>query len=82
MSGIGYRQIGMFLQGKLDLPQAVQQIKYETHRFARHQYAWFHLDDARINWFDVRDDIQEKASNLVEAFLAGIDDKQVGHELH
>lgn len=71
MSGIGYRQIGMFLQGKLDLPTAIQQMKYETHRFARHQYAWFHLDDVRIHWVDVRDDIQEKVSNLMEIFLAG-----------
>ena len=82
MSGIGYRQIGMFLQEKLDLPTAIQQIKYETHRFARHQYAWFHLDDTRIHWSDVRDDIQKEATNLVKAFLANPQDEQVNHELH
>ena len=82
MSGIGYRQIGMFLQGKLDLPTAIQQMKYETHRFARHQYAWFHLDDTRIHWADVRDDIQKEATNLVKAFLANPQDEQVNHELH
>ena len=74
MSGIGYRQIGMFLQGELDLPTAIQQLKHETHRFARHQYAWFHLDDARIHWFDVSDDIQEKARGLVQAFLTSFED--------
>ena len=82
MSGIGYKQIGMFLQGKLDLPSAIQQVKYETHRFARHQYAWFHLDDARIHWFDECDDIQNEATNLVAAFLAGLHYKQVNYELH
>ncbi|MEE9399765.1 MAG: tRNA (adenosine(37)-N6)-dimethylallyltransferase MiaA, partial [Dehalococcoidales bacterium] len=53
MSGIGYKQIGMFLRGEVSLPAAVQQIKFETHRFARHQYAWFQLKDNRIHWFDI-----------------------------
>lgn len=70
MSGIGYKQIGMFLQGVFDLPTAIQQIKYATHRFARHQYAWFHLNDVRIHWLDISEDVQKKASNLVEAFIA------------
>jgi tRNA dimethylallyltransferase len=52
MSGIGYKQIGQFLQGEMTLPQAIDKIKYETHRLARHQYAWFRLGDSRIHWFD------------------------------
>jgi len=52
MSGIGYKQVSQFLQGQLTLPEAIEKIKYETHRLARHQYAWFHLDDKRIHWFD------------------------------
>jgi tRNA dimethylallyltransferase len=53
MSGIGYRQIGRFLKGELTLAAAKQQVKSETHRFVRHQYAWFRLTDERIHWFDV-----------------------------
>ena len=53
MSGIGYKQIGMFLRGELTLETAVQQIKFETHRFVRHQYNWFRLSDSRIQWFDI-----------------------------
>ena len=53
MSGIGYRQIGQFLKGELTLADAKQQIKSETHRFVRHQYAWFRLKDERIHWFDI-----------------------------
>ena len=52
MSGIGYKQICQFLQGEMTLPQAIDKIKYETHRLARHQYAWFRLSDSRIHWFD------------------------------
>jgi tRNA dimethylallyltransferase len=73
MSGIGYRQIGMFLQGKSSLPEAIQRIKYETHQFTRRQYAWFHLDDDRIHWFDVCDTIQEAINNLTELFLSNLD---------
>lgn len=54
MSGIGYRQIGQFLKGALTLADAKQQIKSETHRFVRHQYAWFRLKDERIHWFDIQ----------------------------
>jgi len=53
MSGIGYRQVGQFLNGELTLEAAVQKIKTETHRFIRHQYAWVRLTDEKIHWFDV-----------------------------
>jgi len=54
MSGIGYKQIGMFLRGELTLAAAIQQIKFETHRLVRHQYTWFRLKDDRIKWFDIQ----------------------------
>ncbi|MBM3118939.1 MAG: tRNA (adenosine(37)-N6)-dimethylallyltransferase MiaA [Chloroflexi bacterium] len=69
MSGIGYKQIGMFLKGKLGLPAAIQQMKYETHRFARHQYAWFHLNDVRIHWLDMSENVQKEVSRLVGTFI-------------
>ena len=67
MSGIGYRQIGQFLKGELTLADAKQQIKSETHRFVRHQYAWFRLKDERIHWFD----IQCHDNSEIERALAG-----------
>lgn len=66
MSGIGYKQIGMFLRGELTLADATQQIKFETHRLARHQYAWFRLKDKRIHWFDVK----SQADSEIKAILA------------
>lgn len=65
MSSVGYRQIGQFLQGEMDLSAAVQQINFETHRFARHQYAWFRLKDPRIRWFDIQDDMEKKVMCLL-----------------
>jgi tRNA dimethylallyltransferase len=70
MSGLGYKQIGMYLQGKTDLPAAIQQIKYNTHRFARHQYNWFRLKDERIHWFDIRKEINQAVNDLIERFSA------------
>jgi tRNA dimethylallyltransferase len=82
MSGIGYKQISMFIEGKLDLPTAIQKMKNETHRFARHQYAWFHLDEARINWLNEYNDIHKETANLLTAFLTGLHNKQVNNEVH
>jgi tRNA dimethylallyltransferase len=56
MSGIGYKQIVLFLKGKLTLADAVQQIKFESHRLVRHQYSWFRPKDDRIRWFDIDKD--------------------------
>ena len=69
MSGLGYKQIGQYLRGEVKLPEAVQQIKYETHRFARHQYAWFRLKDEGIHWFDIRNGIEESVGSLVQGFV-------------
>ena len=66
MSGIGYRQIGLYLKGELPLSVAIQKIKYETHRFVRHQYAWFRLQDKRIKWFDT----EKLVSSEIYALLA------------
>jgi tRNA dimethylallyltransferase len=41
MSGIGYRQIGEYVQGRATLPEAIQRIKWDTHTFVRHQGNWF-----------------------------------------
>lgn len=70
MSGLGYRQIGLYLEGKMSLEEAIQRIKFETHRFARHQYAWFRLRDERIRWFDASGKVQKSVESLMESFLA------------
>jgi tRNA dimethylallyltransferase len=70
MSGIGYKQIGRYLFGELDLAEAVEQIKVETHRLVRHQYNWFRRRDERIHWLDIKNDIEVEAKRLVEEFLA------------
>jgi tRNA dimethylallyltransferase len=69
MSGLGYKQIGMYLQGKTDLPTSIQQIKFDTHSFARHQYNWFRLKDKRINWFEAGKDTNQAIHRFVQRFV-------------
>lgn len=51
MSGLGYRQLWAYLEGEMTLEEAIERIKFETHRFARHQANWFRKDDPAITWF-------------------------------
>ena len=53
MSGLGYQQLWAYLAGEMTLDEAVERIKFETHRFARQQNTWFRQDDPRIAWFDL-----------------------------
>jgi tRNA dimethylallyltransferase len=69
MSGIGYKQIGQFLRGEMTLPEAIDKIKYETHRLARHQYAWFRLSDSRIHWFDTGEAEAKTSSDFIGVAL-------------
>jgi tRNA dimethylallyltransferase len=67
LSSLGYPQMGAVLRGETTIEDAAQEIKHHTHRFIRHQYAWFRPADPRMTWFDVtRVDIADvaKAINL------------------
>jgi tRNA dimethylallyltransferase len=52
LSSLGYPQMGAVLRGELALDDAAREIKHHTHRFIRHQYAWFRPGDPDITWFD------------------------------
>jgi tRNA dimethylallyltransferase len=69
VSGIGYRQITLYLRGELSLAGALQQMKTGTHRLVRHQYSWFRLKDERIHWFDVRIEPEAEIRALVGKFI-------------
>jgi len=49
MTGIGYRQISEFLEGKTKLKDAVTRIKFDSHHYAKRQETWFKRDE-RIVW--------------------------------
>jgi tRNA dimethylallyltransferase len=70
MSGIGYRQIGDYLQGRATLSEAVQRTKWDTHAFVRHQGNWFRRNAAahRINVTDSAP--TDEAFGVIHDFLA------------
>jgi len=69
MSSIGYREIGQYLNGGMTMEEAVYKIKTGTHRFIRHQYAWFRLKDERIKWFDVEKTNNGEIERVLEKFI-------------
>jgi tRNA dimethylallyltransferase len=68
MSSIGYREIGQYLNGGMTLEEAVYKIKTGTHRFIRHQYAWFRLKDERIKWFNMEKSPEPEINRTVAEF--------------
>ena len=52
LGSIGYRQIVLYLQGMLTLPEAVLQIEQETRRFAKRQLTWLRHDSDNI-WIEL-----------------------------
>ena len=69
MSGIGYKQIGRYLNGEITLEAARQKMKTETHRFIRHQYAWFRLNDERIHWVDIAKQKYKVIEKVLDEYL-------------
>ena len=69
MTSPGYREIGMYLDGRLALEEAVRRIRVATHQLARRQYNWFSLKDPRIRWFEGREESLPAIEQETERFL-------------
>ena len=69
MSGLGYRQLWAYLEGEMALDEAVERIKFETHRFARHQANWFRKDDPAITWFTMEDGVETAVIEQITRWL-------------
>jgi tRNA dimethylallyltransferase len=51
VQSLGYRHLYRHLDGEIDLPTAVDEIKRDTRRFAKRQMSWFNADP-RVCWID------------------------------
>ena len=69
MSSLGYREIAQYLRGETTLQNAARSIKWNTHRFIRHQYTWFRPSDRRIQWLRAGPHVLEEARALVSNAL-------------
>lgn len=52
MQGIGYKEIISYLEGEIDLDEAVAILKRNTRRYAKRQLTWFRRDK-RVKWVNV-----------------------------
>ncbi|OGR27722.1 MAG: tRNA (adenosine(37)-N6)-dimethylallyltransferase MiaA [Desulfobacterales bacterium RIFOXYA12_FULL_46_15] len=51
MQSIGYKHMAMFIQKKIDLPEAINLLKRDTRRYAKRQFTWFNKDKD-IAWYN------------------------------
>ena len=49
---IGYKELIAYVHGEYDLERAVELIKRNTRRFAKHQLTWFR-NNLAAEWYDV-----------------------------
>ena len=64
LSSLGYGELVQYLNGDLTLEAAAERIKNRSHGFARHQYAWFRLNDERISWFDASEGFDQAEAEV------------------
>ncbi len=72
MSGIGYKETGMYLRGEITLEKAKELIKFATHSYARRQMTWFKRDK-RIKWVNINNKRGfNKIIKLCKSFLSKV----------
>lgn len=64
MSGIGYRQMRDYIEGKMSLDEALNWLKQDTRHYAKRQMTWFRKDD-RIHWVEN----EKQAEKSITEFL-------------
>ena len=66
MKAVGYRQIFPYLEGKRSLPEAVEDAKRESRRYAKRQMTWLRRE-AELRWLPPKDEAE--AITWVTGFL-------------
>ncbi len=69
MSSVGYQELAAYIAEDTSLEDAIRNTKTASHRYARHQYAWFRPSDPRVHWLQADSEAEERAHALAEALL-------------
>lgn len=72
---IGYKELQPYIDGKIPLDEAVDNLKRATRRYAKRQLTWFRRNE-RINWlfidkYQKREELANAAFAIVESFRKG-----------
>jgi tRNA dimethylallyltransferase len=66
MKSLGYRHLTEVLKGQKDLPEATEEIKRDTRRYAKRQWTWLAKEE-NLNWFSPEE--FDKVYNQIKGFL-------------
>ena len=69
MSSFGYRQLLPYLAGEVSLEHAVERIRFDTHRYVRHQETWLRKNPRLVRIDVDTDRWREDTMTLVKSFL-------------
>lgn len=67
MQALGYKEIKEYLDGNLNLEEAIEKVKQETRRYAKRQLTWFRKNKQTV-WLDG----SENRQNNINIILEGI----------
>lgn len=69
---IGHKELQPYIDGKITLDEATENLKRETRRYAKRQLTWFRRNE-NINWLYAdemsRDELVKKAVDLAKNHL-------------
>ena len=69
---IGHKELQSYIEGKITLDEAVENLKRETRRYAKRQLTWFRRNE-KINWLYAdeltHEELVEKAVKAAKEFL-------------
>ncbi|MCK5767293.1 MAG: tRNA (adenosine(37)-N6)-dimethylallyltransferase MiaA [Candidatus Atribacteria bacterium] len=70
MQGLGYKQIGRYLNGKHDKETAINRIKIDTRHYAKRQMTWFKNKIKDVQWINLdqyeEDEILSQIENKIK----------------
>jgi tRNA dimethylallyltransferase len=70
-SSLGYRQLLPFFEGRESLEQAIERIKFDTHRYVRHQETWLKRNERLIRIDVTETGWRARCAALVQEFVEG-----------
>ena len=69
MTGIGYKELISYIDGKISLEEAVDLIKQKSRKYAKRQYTWFN-NQMDIKWFETNyDDFNSTIEEVADYLL-------------
>jgi len=75
---IGYGEFQPYWEGQTELAVCAERVRYDSHRFARHQYIWFRRFES-VEWLDASlPETAERARWRIEKQLINVNDVSNG----